>query len=390
MMKRSVLVVIAAVVLGFASEARAQTNPVTALRDIFSIGGFFEDTTEALIGIFQAQTTTFPISSSSGGFTWTFDPQLGVATRRSESFGPMFAERPLTNGRGKLNVTFAFQTTRWKSIADEDLQDGIAFRVTQGSITDEFISQVDLTTSRATVGVSYGVHDRLDVGVVVPFGRIHVNGASILRETVNNQVTFEETIPTEATASGLGDIVLRGKYAFLNGSMFDLAAGVDVRVPSGDEEQLLGSGKAQTKILVIGSTSNGNIAPHFNAGYTFAGSGIKTSQVDEDLFLAEEVNPSNEFGYTFGADIAASPSVTIAADIVGRMLFDNVQLLRKSSGGASFVDFQPGRLNLLLGSIGAKIKIANMWLVTGAVAFPLNSNGIKPGITPVIGFERAF
>ncbi len=28
--------------------------------------------------------------------------------------------------------------------------------------------------------------------------------------------------------------------------------------------------------------------------------------------------------------------------------------------------------------------------VTGTVLFPLNDNGIKPAVTPVIGFERAF
>jgi hypothetical protein len=45
---------------------------------------------------------------------------------------------------------------------------------------------------------------------------------------------------------------------------------------------------------------------------------------------------------------------------------------------------------LLLGAVSAKFMVANSWLLTAAVAFPLNSNGLRPGITPVIGFERAF
>ena len=47
-------------------------------------------------------------------------------------------------------------------------------------------------------------------------------------------------------------------------------------------------------------------------------------------------------------------------------------------------------LNLLVGAVSAKFMIANSWLLTAAIAFPLNRNGLNPGITPVIGFERAF
>ena len=50
--------------------------------------------------------STFPFGSSSGGFTYTFDPALGTFSRSSESFGPLFAERALTIGRerGSLGV----------------------------------------------------------------------------------------------------------------------------------------------------------------------------------------------------------------------------------------------------------------------------------------------
>ena len=57
-----------------------------------------------LYGLLLGETTTFPIGSSAGGFTWTFDSNLRVPIRRSMSFGPMFTDRPFTTGRGKLNV----------------------------------------------------------------------------------------------------------------------------------------------------------------------------------------------------------------------------------------------------------------------------------------------
>ena len=46
--------------------------------------------------------STYPLGSPSGGFTYTFDPALGTLTRSSDSFGPSFAERALTTGRGKV------------------------------------------------------------------------------------------------------------------------------------------------------------------------------------------------------------------------------------------------------------------------------------------------
>ena len=54
--------------------------------------------------------STYPIGTPSGGFTYTFDPALGTLTRTSESFGPSFAQRALTAGRGKVSVGFGTST----------------------------------------------------------------------------------------------------------------------------------------------------------------------------------------------------------------------------------------------------------------------------------------
>ena len=56
----------------------------------------------------------------------------------------------------------------------------------------------------------------------------------------------------------------------------------------------------------------------------------------------------------------------------------------------SFCKMTPGTVYTLLGAVGAKVSVGGAWLLTGTVLFPLNDNGIKPAVTPVIGFERAF
>jgi len=47
-------------------------------------------------------------------------------------------------------------------------------------------------------------------------------------------------------------------------------AAVDLRLPTGNEEDLLGTGGVQAKMLLIASTEPGRVAQHLNIGYTVA------------------------------------------------------------------------------------------------------------------------
>src|SRR3972149_6571260 len=63
----------------------------------------------ALNGAVVTQLSTFPIGSSSGGFTYVTDEKTGVPTRSSNNFGPAFAERALTVGKGRFTAGFNYQ-----------------------------------------------------------------------------------------------------------------------------------------------------------------------------------------------------------------------------------------------------------------------------------------
>src|SRR5688500_3688024 len=71
----------------------------------------------------STQLSTFPLGSSAGGFAWTFDPGAGAFTRSSASFGPTFAERALTVGRGKLNFGVNYQRTTYDDFEGLSLRD---------------------------------------------------------------------------------------------------------------------------------------------------------------------------------------------------------------------------------------------------------------------------
>jgi hypothetical protein len=65
--------------------------------------------------------------------------------------------------------------------------------------------------------------------------------------------------------------------------------------------------------------------------------------------------------------------------------------VRPSGGTTIVMDFIPkDRRTLLVGVVGMKLNVVSRWILRANVLFPLTSNGLEPGITPVLGLERAF
>ncbi len=205
---------------------------------------------------------------------------------------------------------------------------------------------------------------------------------------------------SSGSSFGIGDILVRTKVALIASDSFDAAAAVDIRLPTGDPEKLLGTGFTQARVMFIGGTTLGSVNPHVNVGYTFGGEGMKFGADNrwQGSFGDPELidrQPSEEFNYTAGVDIAATPRITIAGDIIGRVVKNSagMEFLDSGPGGDNrqiFLEITPGTVHKLLGAVGAKVSVGGAWLLTGTVLFPLNDNGIKPAVTPVIGFERAF
>jgi hypothetical protein len=398
-----------------------------------------------------AQLSTFPLGSSSGGFTYTLDNATGAIAPASPSFGPTFAERALTIGRGKFNAGFQYQHVAFDSFENVSL-DGqqLAFVLQHndccpagnnnptgvGNTVPAF--EGDLIETRVSLKVktdttiafaNYGVTNALEVGVAVPIIRndLQVGGRStIIRLSTADQplihswnglgATVKDVPMRGRSASGIGDILVRGKYLFVPGF---LGAEVDLRLPTGDEENLLGAGGAQTRVMLIASRSRNNrFAPHVNLGYVFSNGSVSSEVTDLEVpnvtgsaAIAGISHPNidlsipNEFNYTGGFDWAASPRITIAADLIGRTIRD---VKRFATSDSTFpyrtADTAPvltatrqqmnitgtKNLNLVLGAAGAKVNIATNLLLTANVLFPMSDGGLKPKVTPVVGLDYAF
>ena len=158
---------------------KAQT---TACARSFSIlgatrgGALSENSKTVLYGLLLGETTTFPTGTSAGGFTWTFDDTLHVPVRRSRSFGPMFAERPFTTGKGKLNVGTAFQHTTFSSVGGQPLTDLEQSVTSRAAKIFRITSSLDVQLDRTIVSATYGLHNKIDIAAIVPFGSSRVSG----------------------------------------------------------------------------------------------------------------------------------------------------------------------------------------------------------------------
>jgi outer membrane putative beta-barrel porin/alpha-amylase len=263
-----------------------------------------------------------------------------------------------------------------------------------------FEDSLDLKLSTDTVGLfaTYGVTDRLDLGVAVPIMNVQMRTELTTRvgtsETgINPQPTFEPQVVRDS-ASGIGDIVIRGKYSIWKAKGGGVAAGVDWRLPTGDEEELLGIAGAQGKFYVAASSAYGSVSPHFNLGFTV--SGDTEAARSQDTFIFE---PPDEVGYAAGVDVAVTSRLTLVGDIVGRNLRDkgkpgfDLRLLDvPTEFGGNYREWstEGGNLSLLLGSVGVKFNPVSRGLISFNMLFPLNDRGLRDDLTLVGGFEWSF
>ncbi len=359
-----------------------------------------------------SQLSLVPLGSSSGGFTYAYDATLGAFQRSTQTFGPAFAERATTIGRAKFSFGVNSSFSKYNTLDGKDLQAGdIKFdlyhqRLDPPSFVEGDVVQaalvMNLTSSTTAFLFNYGVSDRIDVGLAVPIVHVSMDltyHATILdfathavapgtHQFANGTTTAD--FNTVGSATGLGDVVLRGKYNLLQRGPRGVAVALDLRLPTGDENNMLGSGSTQAELYLIGSTVVADrLAPHVNLGYTFAKGGIANN---------DQVN------YVGGVEFNATPKLTVIGDVIGRTLRGTLRLNdalvphQFQQGNSApiettllqTVDPTPGNLTSALIAAGVKFNPGRSLLISAHVLVPVNDAGLRSRITPVVGFDYSF
>jgi hypothetical protein len=356
-----------------------------------------------------SQLAAVPLPSPASGFTYEFDSALGVFQRTSQSFGPILAERAETIGGGRFSFGFTFQNFTFDTIEELDLNsipavfthDSAELRGGREDVVTT-LNSVDARVNQFTAFISYGLTDRLDLSLAIPMVStdITVVSAATVRRigTTDPQTHFfreaddsvgEERIFTAfGSASGIGDLTLRLKGRFA-GSM---AFGLDVRVPTGAEEDLLGVGAPGVRPFLVLSRSSRAFSPHFNVGYQWNGSSI----LGGNPATGESDDLPDQVTYVVGADFGVSQRFTFVLDVIGSYLIDAPRLNQVTfyalDGRTTFptVTFTEESYNLLSGAAGFKLNVVENLLVDVNLLFNLDNNGLRDKITPLVGFEYAF
>jgi hypothetical protein len=226
----------------------------------------------------SANAADFPAISTAPGFTYRFDPSVGMFERSSASLGPIFVERPQTIGRGKVDVGAYYMYFDFQELSGDDL-DSIAFTnlehndccsatappPSQGNPAFEsdtaavFVEKFNLTSHVVSFSGTYGITDRWDVNLLLPV--VHTSLDMRVRQEIQNasgthffdaaRQTTTQTVRTDDDTTGVGDLLLRTKYHILSTNLqsptlgadrpFDLALGTNLRFPTGSEDDFQGA-----------------------------------------------------------------------------------------------------------------------------------------------------
>jgi len=414
------------------------------------------------------QVSQLPLASPSSGITFIYDTALKTFTPSTdESLGPILGERASTIGRNKLFVGFSYQYFNFSTVDGQNLNsipavfqhmsvpvpnpDGLpacpvqtGLPMTEPCVVRDFIqttNSISLTANQYTIYATYGISRHMDVSIAVPILNVRmgvVSKATIVSNSVapaasgfpsNVYHQFNPNIPqcagTPATvacldgtfsdsgnSTGIGDIVFRYKYKIYDGERAGFALGTDIRVPTGDAQNFLGSGSTGVKPFGVFSYRS-RVSPHVELGYEVNSASILGGDFVGSSATGAKGALPNRFVYIVGADAFLVKRLTAAFDIYGQRLFGAPELvsqpytdLGNCSGptnalGVACSVYTPGTThpnvtgitadyNITNASLGLKFRPYRNLVITGNVLLKLDNGGLRAKAVPLLGVSYNF
>ena len=359
-----------------------------------------------------SQFVTVPLPSPASGFTYHLDPSTGVFQRTTQSFGPILSERAETVGARRVSFGFASQRFTFDTVEGLSLSQVPAVFThdnaellggRQDVVTT--LNAIQATVNQFTTFVTFGVTDRFDVSLALPLVSTHlkvVSDATIQRLGTTNPLTHffrqadgaignTRTFTAIGDASGLGDLTIRLKTT-LNPGRAGVAVGVDARLPTGDELNLLGTGTPGIQPFLIFSTTYQRVSPHINASYQWNGSSVLAG----NPATGTSADFPDQVGYAGGVDVSANDRLTLAFDVLGRYQINTERISRTDfhalDGKSVFPNlaFSTGSVNTLSGALGFKINLVDRLLFDANLLFALDNHGVRDKVTPMLALEYSF
>ena len=403
-------------------EAHFQASSVSDFRPI-----------NAEIGL---QLSQVPLAAPVAGVSF----QNGV-WQESIGLGPVLADRAETIGRHTVFVGFNYE------YFDFDRADNINLRNFGAVFSHEFepcpgdpsltgvpciinkdnesvplysqdviatVNRLDLMVNQYSVVGTYGLSSRWDISLAVPILQVRMNmisNATIynfepppvnhLFDSSSSESGETYISPSNAvfhnhnSAMGIGDIRLRNKFVAWQSDdeKSSIAAGLDIRFPSGDPYNFTGSGTWGVRPFVIFSHA-AQISPHMGAGFESNGQSILAGDVTVQPIAKDHL--PDVLSYNVGVDTGL-PHVRwlgVSADFIGNSLMSANRIKAASTtdyGGNAHADMAPSMstVNEAAVSLGAKIRASRL-LIVGNCLIRVNNAGLHYKPSPLIGVSYTF
>jgi hypothetical protein len=377
------------------------------------------------------QLSQVPLASPVSGFIFA----NGVM-QEATSFGPVLADRAETLGKHKIFAGASYEyfdfdkadSVNLKSfgaVLQHEAEPTLCANPPPGTVcgpdgepvfTHDIVAtqnRIDIKVHEVTMVGTYGLSDRLDVSLALPIVNVRVGMTSnatiynfepmpynhMFAPVTNNPretyiSPFNAILTNSGSATGIGDLRLRGKYVAWRDAKEKsaLAGGLDVRLPTGDAYKFTGSGTWGVRPFVIYSYS-ARVSPHASAGFEWNGSSVLAGTVTSQPVTKAQL--PNVVTYSGGADASIRRWVGVSADYIGTSLL-NASRIENST----YTDYQGhaqsnvttfnSNVNQANISLGAKVRPVARLLVTGNVLFRLNDAGLHFKPSPLIGVSYVF
>lgn len=417
----------------------------------------------ALNSSIGSQLGVLPLVSPSSGISFSFNRSLGILVPSDYNFGPILSERAGTLGRHKLLFGFGYQQFDFDTLDGMDLSklpavfthedyqpSGSAVTcsvnggvpsatLNEGScafVRDTIVTRnnINLRVNQYTAFISFGVTDRLDISVAIPTvnvrmsatsaATIHNNGSDSNHQFTDPNAStagqgclpnpcFDRTFFNATGATGIGDVTVRAKYELWKGENAGFAVGGDIRFPSGDALNYLGSGAYGIKPFGAFSYSYKRISTHLNAGYEWNGSS----------FLAGDIAPSQtagpvapfkdnlpaQFFYSAGAEAGVLKRLSVAFDYLGQYFFNATRIAPTTyqelpsctdpaptstcsnfnTTGLQVPDFRQfkGSYSTSNVAVGLRLRPFGKLLLTANTVIKLNDPGLRSKFVPLLAIS---
>jgi hypothetical protein len=358
-----------------------------------------------------SQASLFPLASPASGIVYTTDPALQVTVPSgTESFGPVMFERGETLHRGKFFVAVTYQNFQFSNIDGINLKNIPAvFPTTEGAAGFvETSTRVDLKINQFAVYATYGLTNRIDVSIAVPLLDVKIGASTSCsngynsatgtftgpincietnQKTTNGQPVFAYSRSVSNQATGIGDIVVRGKASLWQGEHLRLAAAVDLRLPTGDDLNFLGTGATGVRPFLAASW-RGRVAPHADFGFQWNGNSDIAS-INGPGFTGKL--PNNVF-WVAGADARVVNRLTLSGDYLGQRVMTALREGIQTAAPSGFTGIQSysGSFNTNYATVGGKLNPIGNLLITANVFFNLDNNGLHNKPAPLGGISYTF